>query len=103
MRLLLVKDGTIPVVVARVLATDIDADDLAERTGDYDLGQELFEVPDDAEAIDVTWRDDMGFTFEATTVAQWMRDRQEDDGGGPIEPVTTGHFVQSDISHGKDD
>lgn len=103
MRVLIVKDGTIPVLVARVLATDGDTDELEERTSDGDLGLEVFEVPDDAEALGVAWHEDDGFTVYATTLAEWLKGSQADDTGGPIEPVDIGHLVQSDIAHGEDE
>lgn len=103
MRVLIVKDGTIPVLVARVVATDIDADDIWERTAENDLGLEVFEVPDDAEALDVTWSESMGYTVDAITVAEWLESRQADETGGKLEIVDIGHFVQSDISHGEDE
>lgn len=103
MRVLIVKDGTVPVLVARVLASDGDTDELADRTGDFDLALEVFEVPDNAEALDVTWSDDRGYTVDAVRVAEWMLNRQADDTGGPIVPVDIGHFVQSDIAHSDDE
>lgn len=106
MKVLVVKDGTVPVVVAKLLAetTVEEAEEYRQRSQDDDLEFEIFGgIPDDAEALDVTWADSMGFTVEPITVADWFKYRQEDEDGGPIEVVRPGEYVQSDISHGEDE
>ena len=108
MRVLVVKDGTVPVVVARVLGADMESSDWLEvATQDSNLELELFEVDGDPEALDVTWADGEGFSVYGTTIEAWMKDRQADECGGPIDVVNGRqghlHLVQSDVCHGSED
>lgn len=104
MRVLVVKDGTVPILVAKVLATDKPPGGWPEGVGDIDHEYaELFDIDEeDPEALDIAWADSMGFTVYATTIAQWFEDRQADPNGGPIS-YSDGQFIQSDIGHGEDE
>lgn len=107
MRVLVVKDGTVPVVVARVLAIDGELEPYG-KIGSIDHEDiEVFEVEGEPEALDVTWADGEGFSVWGTTIETWFKDRQADYCGGPIETVDPRqghlHFVQSDICHGEDE
>ena len=63
MQLVILKDGTVPVAVAKVLATDGDLSDWRDEVANDDAHSyvEVFDVPDDSTAIGVSWADGMGF------------------------------------------
>lgn len=114
MKVLVVKDGTVPVLVAEVLATDFgpatedeEYDELRRRTESGDLELETFEVEGSPEALDVSWADGEGFSVYGITISDWFKYRQEDECGGTIETVNGKqgelHFVQSDVCHGEDE
>ena len=110
MKVLIVKDGTVPIVVAKIIATDWgpegaeDGELALDRYGIESDVLETFEVDGEPEALDVTWADGEGFSVYGTTLAEWFKYRQEDECGGKIEPVLAPlHFVQSDICHGEDE
>lgn len=99
MRVLVVKDGTVPVMVAEVLYSDpadlggtldkltIDGQDVHETL-------ELFEVPGEGhEGLDVTWSEDMGFSVSATTLGAWLKEVQHDEEALTIEEVSPGHLA----------
>ncbi len=103
MNVLVVKDGTVPILVAEVFYADVtDIDEVRDRTDGGDLELEVFEVEGRPEGLDISWADGDGFTVYGTTLGAWLHDRQDDETGGPIEEIAAGSFVQSDISRGDD-
>lgn len=65
MKVIVVKDGTVPVVVGKVWATDFGPDGaLAEDVHEY---AEVFEVADDTTALFVGWTDFEGFQVSGFT------------------------------------
>lgn len=106
MNVLVVKDGTVPILVAEVLYTDLGDHENDEYEGIGDIEHdyiERFSVDGRPEALDISWADGDGFSVYGTTVADWLKNRQEDEAGGTIEEVSPGHLVQSDTAHGEDE
>lgn len=105
MQVLIVKDGTVPLVVAEVLAHDWGELEPYEGIGDIDHDYiEVFEVEGKPEALGVVWADGDGFSVFGTTIEEWMKDAQADDTGGPVEVVNGKagqlHLVQSEVTSG---
>ncbi|HET9671699.1 MAG TPA: hypothetical protein VFQ40_02485 [Actinomycetota bacterium] len=65
------KDGTVPVAVAKVIASDHGAslNDYADELAGSEAHQhvELFDVPDGSRFLAVTWTDGWGFTVKGFT------------------------------------
>jgi hypothetical protein len=101
MRVLSVNDGTVPVIVARVIAQDGD-DESLEQIGvgigyhnSDDLDVRVADIDDDSVYLGISWFDGDGFNYVGfktwVSAFEWMC---EDDGMGTDGPhqVAPGHY-----------
>jgi len=104
-RLVILKDGTIPVAVARIVAVDHGADlesyaeELAESNGGgVHSYVELFEVEDGSTYVTVTWDEFSGYTVAGWNRLDWALDHVADadrpgDLGRPDEYEREKHWT----------
>ena len=95
MELVILKDGTIPVMVARVVARDHGADletyaeELAE--GEAHSYVEVFKVEDGSTYVTVTWDEFSGYTVAGWNRLDWALDHVADKKhGAPVEEYEPG-------------
>lgn len=95
MKVLVVKDGTVPILVAKVLYTDL-RDTVFEGVGNIEHEvAELFDVGNIyTEALYVCWADGEGFSVSPVTMSEGFVLLQDpSDPREPITEVSPGHFV----------
>jgi hypothetical protein len=92
MKLLVLTDGTVPVVLTRVLHED-GFEDLLERddVDDHIFWHRVFEVPDDSRYAVLSWFDGNGFDLAGYTDRDESWQAFSEDAEG-IAPVGPGHF-----------
>lgn len=96
MKLLILNDGTIPVVVSRVIETD--GDDLPDRTqSDAGWDVRLVDIPDGSRYLGIYWSPDLGFDwfgFETyPSASRWLRTCPAGSHKGPVTTLTPRHDV----------
>jgi hypothetical protein len=91
MQVIIIKDGTVPMAVAKVLRTDgpfdvqkhIEAND---PNSDAHQFVEAFEVPDETRFLGVTWDEFMGFQVQSyTTLGDALNELDEGATGEAIK------------------
>ena len=108
MDILLVRDGTVPMAIARLLAQDGTVDDLIEFLADRDgdLEAEMHKVEDGSTYIGACWFDGDGFTLvgfnDVREAFEWLAD---DGLGIPVktETYSPGHWGATYPSGNPDD
>lgn len=101
MRLVILKDGTVPIVVLKEVGRDSadenvkrEVESIAEELADSDLHSsvELFEVEDDSRYVVITWQDGWGFTVTGHDAEVLALDHLEDGEPGSARLYGPGHW-----------